>query len=228
MTENELIDIVYDLYETDTTGWDTTSEEYLAARAYANVAIARWEKYDNTTWRDLWATLTANTQSSPVLVKTLTAGTYTYTCPTDFIRPASWVRTGSAPQYWEVIDPKKVGDLDESEAFFCYFTGNVKDGFTLNFNPNKTLTTGDAISYEYYKAATTFTAITSETEMSDPYFIVYYVLARFLKNDGEDYSEEGNQADDLLENMRVVNMSGYGTVPNPVSDSLINNTGFGY
>ena len=224
MTENEVIDIVYSLYETDTTGWDTDSEEYLAARNFSNIAIARWEKYDNTTWRDLWGTLTDAADGT----KTLTAATYDYACPTNMIRQSSWVRTGSTPQYWEVIDPKKVGDLQASKAYFCYFTGNIKDGYTLNFNPNITLTTGDTIYYEYYKAATTFTATTDETEMSDPYFIVYYVLARFLKNDGEDYSEEGNQADDLLENMRIANMSGYGGVPNPVTPSITNDSGFGY
>lgn len=224
MTENSIIDIVYSLYETDDDGWDVGSDEYLAARKYCNTAIARWERYDNTTWRDLWATLTAAADGT----KTLTADTYDYTCPTNFLRPGSWVRTGSTPQFWQVLPPEKVAEMDSSTAYYCYFTGNVKDGFTLNFNPELTLTTDDVIYYEYYKTATTFTAITSETEMADPYFIVFYVLARFLKNDGEDYSEEGNQADDLLENMRVVNMSSYQNIPNQIEQSITNNAGFGY
>lgn len=225
LTENEIIDIVYSLYETSDEGWDSDSDEYLSARKYANAAIARWERYDNTTWRELWSTLTAAATGT----KTLTANTYSYSCPTNFLRPSSWVRTGTEPTYWRVLTPEKLAqhDMAGDTSNFCYFTGNSKDGFYLNFNPKKTLTTGDTIYYEYYKAATTLTATTSTTEVPDPYFIVYYVLARFLKNDGEDYSEEANQAEDLLENMRTTNMSSLFGVPNRISNTLSNNYGFG-
>jgi len=223
LTEEQIIDIVYSLYETDTTGWDTTSEEYLAARNYCNIAIARWEAYDNTTWRELWTTLTAAADGD----KTLTAVDYSYDCPTNFRRPGSWVRTGSTPQYWEVIAPEDRGKYDGVSAYVCWFTGNRKDGFDLNFNPELTLTTGDTIYYEYYKTATTFTATSSTTEMADPYFIVYYVLYRFLKNDGEDYADEANQSEDLLENMRVANMSGFQSIPNRIGETPDINYGFG-
>lgn len=223
LTEENIVDIVYALYETDTTGWETTSEEYLAARKYANVAIARWESYDNTTWRELWGTLDAAADGD----KTLTAGDYSYDCPTNFKRPGSWVRTGATPTYWEVIPPEKVADIGAKTGKWCWFSGNVKTGFDLNFNPNETLTTSDAIDYEYYKTASTFTATTSTTELSDPYFIVYYILYRFLKNDGEDYTDEANQAEDLLENMRVINMSGYQGIPNGVGEPITSNYGFG-
>ena len=224
LSENDIIDIVYSLYETDDDGWETDDDEYLAARRYCNIAINRWEKYDNTVWRELWGNLSDAADGDT----TLTAGTYAYDCPTNFIRPSSWVRTGSSPQYWKVIDPSKTADYDKAYAHVCWFTGSPKDGYTLNFNPEVTLTTGDEIAYEYYKSATNFSASTDTTEMADPYFIVYYVLARFLKNDGEDYSEEANQADDLLENMRVVNMSGFSEIPNGIDDTIINNSGFGY
>lgn len=221
LTENEIIDIVYSLYETDTTGWEATDEEYLAARKYANVAIARWESYDNTTWRELWVTLTAAATGD----KTLTAGDYSYDCPTNFRRPGSWVRTGSTPTFWEVIPPEQAASIGSQAGKYCWFTGNVKDGFDLNFNPNETLTTGDTIYYEYYKTASTFTTTSSTTEMADPYFIVYYILYRFLKNDGEDYSDEANQSEDLLENMRTANMSGLHGIPTTIST---NTQGFGY
>ncbi len=230
LTETEIILIIFELYEGDNTGWTSTSSEYISARAFCNAAIRKWERYDNTVWRDLFTTLTANTQSSPALVKTLTAGTYTYTCPTDFLRPCSWVRTvssGGTVTFWEVIPPEKVAKLDENSGYFCYFTGSVKDGFVLNFNSELTLTTGDTITYEYYKQATLLTATTSTTEVSDPYFIVYYVLARILKNDGEDYTEEEAQWKELLENMKTANMSGYFDVPNTVEDPLSGLAGFG-
>ena len=226
LTENDIIDIVYSLYETDDDGWDTDSDEYLSARRYCNTAIARWERYDNTVWNELWTKLSDAADGD----KTTTAGTYAYDCPTDFIRPGSWVRTGATPVYWQVIPNKDYAEQDQINNIskFCYLSGSVRDGFQINFNPNVTLTTGDEIAYEYYKTATTFTTTASTTEMADPYFIVYYTLARFLRNDGEDYSEEANQADDLLENMRVINMSGFPNIPNTINESITNSDGFGY
>jgi len=231
LTENEIIDIIYALYETDDEGWDTTSSEYVSARAFCNAAIREWERYNNTTWRELFTALQDSTQSSPTLAKTTTAGTYTYTCPTNFLRMSSWVRTQDGtegtPIYWEVVSPEKISRYHESDQNFCWVTGSLKDGFTLHFNPEKTLTTGHTIHYEYYKQATLFTATTSTTEVSDPYFIVYYSLARILKNDGEDYSDERDTWKNLLENMRTTNLTGYFDINDPFSDSIVNDVGFG-
>ena len=220
LTENDIIDIVYNLYETDNEGWDTDSSEYLTARTYCNAAISRWEGYMNTTWRELWVKLSDAADGDT----TLTAGDYDYDCPTNFKRPSSWVRTGATPQYWQVISPEKVAKYDGVSGYVCWFTGSAKDGFTLNFNPKMTLTTGDEIDYEYYKTATSFTATTSTTEMADPYFIVYYVLYRFLKNDGEDFTDDANQSEDLLDNMRTANMTGLFDGDNAVETM---NEGFG-
>lgn len=228
LTENEILDIVYSLYETDDEGWDTTSAEYLSSRVFANAAIRKWEGYNNTVWNELWTTLTASTQVSPTLVKTITAGDYTYTCPTDFRRPSSWVRTvntNGAATIWEVVSPKRLGELTDSQENWCYFTGSVKDGFTLNFNSEITLTTGDTINYEYYKTATLFSATSSTTEVSDPYYIVYYILYRLLKNDGEDYTDERDQWRELLENMRTENLTGYFGIADPIP--TVNQYGFG-
>lgn len=225
LTEQQILNIVYSLYETDDTNWDTDSSEYLSGRVFANAAIVKWQNYNNTVWRELWGTLAAAADGT----KTITAGTYNYSTPTNFTRPSSWVRTtdsNGSNTYWEVVSPEKVGKLADSKEFYCYFTGSVKDGFKVNFNPNITLTTGDTINYEYYKTASQFTTTTSTTEVPDPYFIVYFILARFLKNDGEDYGEEMDMADSLLENMRVANLTGYFDVPDQMEQST--SSGFGY
>lgn len=223
LTEQEIIDIVYSLYEGDTEYWDADSDEYLTARKYANLAISRWERYDNTVWNELFTNLT----SSPDGTKTLTSGVYTYSCPTNFIRPSSWVRTGNTPTFWKVISPARRADYDGINTNVCWFSGNVKDGFKLNFNDGANIPNGDSINYEYYKQATTFTSTTSTTEMGDPYFIVYYILYRLLKTDGEDYSDEFNQAGDILESMRVANMSSLVGVDNPILGTINNDFGFG-
>jgi len=228
LTEQEIINIVYSLYETDTTNWESTEEEYLAARQFANVAIRRWEFYDNTKWRELYSNLTDSTSSG--VVKTLTAGTYEYTAPDEFRSPSSWVRTldgSNNPTFWKVIGAEKSADYANSTAKVCWFSGNDADGFVLNFNPKVTLTTDHTINYEFYKAASLFSTTTSTTEVPDPYFIVYFILARFLKNDGEGNIEELQEADDRLETMRVANMSGVFGVPDDLEETLVTNRGFG-
>jgi len=229
LTENQVLNIVYSLYEGDTTNWSTSSDEYLAARVYANAAINRWEFYEQTNWKELWTSLD---DAASTVTKTLTAGTYTYTCPDDFIKPSSYVRTvdsGGTSQYWDVYPSSKVPSYDDDSSLFCYFTGNVKSGFTLNFNPNVDLTTGNTISYEYYKTATTFTTTASTTEMSDPYFIVYFVLSRLYENDGEDgrANKAFQEAEGRLENMRTNNIIGLEGVDDRIEYTLSDGGGFG-
>jgi len=227
LTESEIINDVYALYETDTGNWATSDEEYLAARKFCNIAIRRWEFYDNTKWRELFVTLDDAADGT----KTLTAGTYAYACPTNMRSPGGWVRTvaatGGDVTFWKVIGSEMSGEHDDADTHVCWFTGSEKAGFELNFNSEITLTTSDEIDYEYYKTATLFTATTDSTEVADPYFIVYFVLARFLKNDGEDNIEELQESDDRLETMRVVNMSGYFGVPDNIEETVATSVGFG-
>lgn len=226
LTEQEILNIVYSLYETDNDNWATDSAEYLSGRMFANAAIVKWEKYDNTTWRDLWTKLDDADDGT----KTITTGTWSYDTPTNFIRPSSWVRTAdsnSTNTFWEVVPPEKIAGLADSNEKYCYFTGSIKEGFYLNFNPRLTLTTGHTINYEYYKAATQLSASTDTTEVPDPYYIIYYVLSRFLRNDGEDNRTEIAEASSLLENMRVANMTAYWEMSDRIPDSPGNTVGFG-
>jgi hypothetical protein len=209
MNENTIIQHVYSNYEGDTDDWTSTSDEYLAARRYANQAVQMWEFYDDTKWLELYA---KHEDSASDIVKTITAGTYTYTTASDFRFPCSYVRTvrNNVSSYYSVLPVEKVPAADDDGDLWVYFTGNAKDGHVLNFNPNLTLATGDTIKYEYYKNATQFTASNITTEMSNPMFIVHYILWRMYKNDGEDGKahEEFQLSQQLLEGMRVDNMVG--------------------
>lgn len=220
LTEQDIINAIYALYETDTTNWSETDEEYLAARQYCNLAINRWEHYDNTEWKELWVKLSSASDGDKI-----TDGTNSYDCPSNFVRPSSWVRIGTT--VYEVIPQEKIARMVDSKDNYCYFTGNPKDGYDLNFNANLTISTGDTIYYEYYKTASKFTTTTSTTEMVDPYFIVYFALARFIKNDGDDNLEELQEADAKLEQMRVMNMSGLYDIPDQIESSLGDLDGFG-
>jgi hypothetical protein len=92
-----------------------------------------------------------------------------------------------------------------------------------------TLSTGDSIEYEYYKQATYLTAASSTTEMSNPFFIIHYILFRMYKNDGEDgrAREEFAIAQQILEQMRVENLSGLFNMPYDIEDQPGKDYGFG-
>lgn len=230
LDETAILLQVYYAREGDNTGWAVTDSEYLTGRGYCNAAINRWETYDNTVWRELWTPSAGSTGG----VLTTTAGTYAYACPTNMRYPASFVRTISngISTYYIVLPPEKIAVKDDTTDKWVYFTGSIADGFTLHFNPDLTLTTGDTISYEYYKQATTFTAATSKSEMDDPYYIVEFVLSKFYEVDGEDgkSSKAWQIAEDKLETMRTRNMSGFQNIIDPIDDVMFNkgsNLGFG-
>ena len=223
MTENSIIDAIYSLYETDDTNWGVTSTEYLTARVFINAGLQDWAM--RQTWRELWSTLTSASDGT----KTLTAGTWAYDCPTNFSYPNSWVRTttGTTNTFWKVIPSEMIAKYSSDEGYFCYFTGSVADGFTLNFNSRKTLTTGHTINYEYYKTPTTYTAITTESEIPDAYYLVYYALVRLLKNDGEDFSLEMAKAQEIMDRMETNNIQGYWDISNQIEEPLGLGVGFG-
>lgn len=224
LSEQNIINAAYYIVEKGNSPWDSTSDEYVLARNLANAAINRWEFYDETTWRDLWTTLTGASDGT----KTITAGTYTYTAPTNMRFPASYVRTvdsGGTSTFWQVIPPALSGEYANSKLEVCWFTGSIKDGFTLNFNPNVTLTTGHTIKYEYYKQATSLTTTTSTTEMQDPYFIVYFIAAH-LAEVGVDPDYHA-LAEGRLEQMRTKNMSQLAGVSDNIPESLDFMGGFG-
>ena len=222
MNEESIIQSVYYLVEIDSEPWGETDDEYITARGLANIAIDRWEKYENTTWNELLTNLT----DSDVLLggdKVTVADTYSYDCPSDFVRPCSFVRIGGT--IYDVKKPTQIAELKDSGEKWVYFAGNPKDGYKLKLNPNLTVTDGEVIEYEYYKSASKFSTTTSETEMSDPYFIVYFVAAH-MGDEGinTDYYQ---MAEARLEQMRSVNMSGLFGVSDNINNSLDSNSGFG-
>jgi len=224
LTENQVLDILYSLYETDDTGWDTTTPEYVTARAFCNAAVRDWASRE--TWRDLYATLTAAADGT----KTLTASTYAYVCPTNFSYIISWVRTldsAGALTFWEVIPNEMIAKRSNTTGKFCYITGSVKGGFYLNFNAKETLTTGHTINYEYYITPTEYSGASTTSEIPDPYYCVYYALARLLKNDGEDFSYEEAKAREIMDQMLTRNMKGYWDISNAIEEPLNLGAGFG-
>lgn len=158
-----------------------------------------WESEEGVLWKELFVKLADAATGSKT-----TNGTTSYTCPTDFVFPASgyvWLGTGTNKTPYKVIKIEEVQLVSNDKSNWCYFIqgGTPK----LEFNPNLTIDTGSTINYDYYKHATKLTAGTSTFEMSDPLFAVYYALSELTK-------EEGNQgaltiATQKLEGMKTKN-----------------------
>lgn len=225
LTENQIIDNAFYLLEKDATPWATTDDEYTTARGLLNVGIQRWEHFENTTWRELWSTLTAAADGS----KTLSAADYDYSCPTNFVRPGGYVTTtsGTDVTFWRVISPEKVFKYSDYAGNICWFTGNYSSGHTLNFNPKATITAGSTINYPYYKSATTSSATSTVAEPSDPNYLSYFIAAHMSESTD---SIEGNFfaiSEGLLAQMKTKNNSGVWTVPDNIEPSAEDYDGFG-
>lgn len=221
LTESEVIDQIYSIYETDNTTWSSGDAEYLTARRLCKASIMRWEYLEGVRWNELFTKLTDASTGT----KTTTAGDYDYSCPTNMrVPPKSddYVRING--EYYKVIPVAKFQQLGQNYDKFCYFTGNPSVGYTLNVNPNLTYTTGHLIEYEYYRQATYFIATTSKTEMSNPMFIVHDVVAKLYRSDGmlTESRDELQIAENLLQEMKAENteiitdntegdMEGFGT-----------------
>lgn len=210
MTEEEIIQQAFSLSELDVDFWETTSDEYALARKLLNDGINRWANYENTKWREL-----IDTDSIPLTTD------HSYNCASGFDYPGSWVRTGDV--FWTVKRPEMIAKLASDDSYYCYFLGNKKDGYTINFNSRLTMPTG-TIDYEYYKKPTETTDTTDDVEMSDPYFLAYWIASK-LGEDGLNV-DLFNMAEEKLRNMKSTNMSGYFDVPDNIEESL-GESGFG-
>jgi hypothetical protein len=224
MQESEIIDQIYSMYEGDVDLWETTSPEYKVARAFLNAGVNRWRYYERTDWKELFTNLSDATTGSDVTA----TNTFVYATPDDFVRPTSYVKVGE--RLFKLISPSKSviyrenGDTDA----WCYFGGNEKTGYSLYINPLYPLAAGQTIDYSYYRKPTEFTTPTSVTEMSDPYFLVHYVLYRLYKNDSEAYKDEFTNAEARLEQMRTNNIAGIEDNPDEIEWNMEFQEGFGY
>lgn len=225
MTLDGIVQAVWTLYEGDTDTPSSGEEDYTLITRLANAAINRWEHEDGVFWSELWVNLTDAADGD----KTSADGTLAYDCPTDFLRPGGYVRlvdSNSNSKYFSVIPIEKVQLFDNEDKQICYFTGNPQDGFTLNFldDPDGTYT----IYYEYYKSADTLSATSDIPEMSDPYFIVYFVISRMYELDGQQGSSSKafQESEARLAQMRTRNFQEPNWQDNRIED-LTTEQGFG-
>lgn len=205
MTESDIQDAIHTMYEGDTDTPTSTDDDYLSRRTLIDAGINRWEQYEGTQWNELRVKLTDAADGD----KTTSDGTLVYDCPTNFVFPGGYVRLniGTTYQYYQVVPYEKIQLYDNNDKKICYFSGNPQDGYDLTFldDPDGAYT----ISYEYYKSADTISATTTVPEMSDPYFLVYFVVSRLLQQDNRPQlaREYFTEAEARLQQMKVKNMT---------------------
>lgn len=225
-TEQTVINNAFYILEKDSTPWASTDDEYTTARGIMNIGVQRWERYENTTWRELWTTLTAAATGE----KTLSASTWTYDTPTDFVREGGYVTTTTSAgdvTFWKVLPAEEVKKYATSTSNYCYFSGNTRAGRSLNFNVNTTPSAGATIDYPYYKSATQSSATSTVLELSDPAYLSYFIASHMSEStDGLD-TGLFTIAEGLLKQMKTVNNSGVWGVPFNINDSLEDIVGFG-
>lgn len=231
LTEQSIQDQIHTLYENDPDTPATTDDDYLIRRNLINVAINRWENDMGYLWNELWTNTTIYNTGA---VLTIVAGTATYATPDNFRFPGGYVSIYNGTDLVKklrVVKPEEAQKFD-SETEYAYFRGDTANGHTLVLNPAPTSDmNGYTIRYDYYKRATAMADADDTPEMSDPYFIVWNVVAELNKADNNIalYEAALGEAETRLKQMEVLNTmqphyQDYGLDDNQVINS---NAGFG-
>lgn len=182
MTLTEFQTYLHSLYQGDGDTPTSSSDEWLHRRNLGHAAVAMWEQEPGMLWDELWSNLSDSATGD----KTATTSTLVYDMPDDYSFLGAYVRTTNAAgqhTYYEVIKPEKAELYKNASIVACYVTGNESSGFKLNFCVQPAV--GDTINYPYYKKATAPTATTDVFQMRDPWFAVYFALAKLHEFDGD-------------------------------------------
>lgn len=213
-TELQILQIIHSLYEGNTSYPASTEDDYLVRRDMANEAVMKWDMYKGTLWNELWT----SSSSAPDGAFSITSGAVQYALPTDFRFMGGFLRLIDANNNVTFYQKRKqeAQDVYEGQTNNSFsITGNAKAGFKINFLRGTgsgafPLTTdiGKTIKYEYYKRPQLFTATTDIPEMSNPDYIVHYVLSYLYRQDDnfEASDREMRVAEDILSQMQSINM----------------------
>lgn len=169
------------LYNGSSTPPSSGEEDYLVWTELLNTGVNLWENEEGVLWKQLFVKLADAPDGD-----TTTDGTNSYDCPSLFKFPNSgyvWLGTGTNKTPYRVIKQEDIQLYENNTENWCYF---LMDGSpTLEFNPRLTMSTGETISYNYYKYATALTTGANTFEMSDPMFAVFYALSELKKEEGD-------------------------------------------
>jgi hypothetical protein len=218
MDFDEIFAEYYTLYRAEAEVPANDDDEYIIAMQLANNAIRRWANYDNTYWKELFAL--SNDSFSDGTVTTV-AGTTTYDAPSDMKEAGGYVKviggTGNMQMGLPLIDPQE-GQFKGDQGRYAFFTGDPNNGFVLNLNQAPTAS-GETLQYMYYRLPDLITQGSDRPQMSNPAFMVDFMLAnRFRASRNPYYSTAKRDAENALGQMKMANDSGGWANPWSVAD----------
>jgi hypothetical protein len=180
MTIEQIIKEAHKLYAGDTSYPDVSSDDWAFMVAAANEAISNWERENNIFWKELFTTYSATTSD----------GVSQYNLPSNFKQSDGYLRlyvngTSAKPTLYQQVKPEEGKTIQTSGGNNQIFWITDK----INIYPTPTTAQGTAnktFELDYYKKATTYSTgqETTPPEMSDPYYIVDWIVFKLFSNDG--------------------------------------------
>lgn len=175
MTLTQFQTALHYLYQGDTDVPTSTEDDWTIRITLLESAIEAWYAEEGILWRELWKTASGTTSGTSISL------------PSDFRKPGGFLRIKEDDtnwSYWPIVSPEKSELIKNvtTKPKFGYITGNEADGFTLYLSVNP-----GSHSYEmpYYKDPAYPDAAAEVIEMSDPWFAIYFALAKLHELDGE-------------------------------------------
>lgn len=206
MTITQILQEIHKLYEKNTSYPDSSSDDYLLRLSYCNAAIDAWENEKGIVWQTLFTEASGTTSNN----------VSQYNAPSDFIYPSDYLTIEDAAgnkTFYEFCRPEKVAASKQSDPDkHIYWITGGPGAFKINIYPTPTTANGVAgLTYRlpYFKKATKYStgSETTEPEMMDHYFIIYWALTQLYLDD--ENTTQANVviqiAQDKLANMRIKN-----------------------
>jgi hypothetical protein len=221
MLTSEILNRIHVLLEKDTSYPTSTDEDYLVRLELVKEAVSMWAYDENTEWNELIISV----QDAEDGDKT-TDGTAILQCPTDFRKVIGPVIVGSGSNaiVYTRINPHKATEWAENNKDGFFITGNPKVGYKINL-VNTIPETGQDVYYNYYKTPIIPSDGTDVPEISDPQFIIYWVLSELTKEDDPALASTYLQvAINKLDSMRLSNEQPTYYQENTIPDPMV---GFG-
>lgn len=215
-TEQELQQAIAALFDSTAEIPAASDDDYRTRRVLMNVAVNRWENTVGILWNELWEQAEISSDGSD-----------DYDCPATFKFPASVVKTYNGNllrQEYKIIFPHQIQDQDGGP--YAYFTGSPASGKRVHLYPAPE--DGDTIKFDYYRYATTFSGESTQTEMSDPYYVVHSVVAELHKADRYQagYTTSLQEAEERIRQMEIRNTMTTWGQEDPI-DTLTDGMAFG-
>lgn len=176
MTVKQILDRVYREYEKDADYLEFTDDDMVLWFDYLKDSLKEWvDEFQDL--REVYTELSLATDGD----KTTVSGQSDYDAPTNFIRPATFIKVGNNVYHYLPIEKTEYQKENYPDERWFSVKG-YKGAFKIVIYPTPS-TTGTTISYPYYKTITEPTGENSTVEITRPNYCVYYILRQLYLDD---------------------------------------------